>query len=173
VVGGGLAGLACAATAARDGRSVILLEKSSRAGGRAATQDDHGFQFNLGPHALYRGGAAARVLADLGIPLTGGVPVGGRRVVRHGRLHRFPAGLSALLRTTALPLRARLAAARFVAGLAQIDPVPLNDVTVGEWLDGNLPNRDAQALLLTLIRLSTYANDPERQSAGAAIAQLQ
>ena len=67
VVGGGLAGLAAATLLARAGRSVALYERTSTIGGRAATHEEKGFRLNLGPHALYRGGAAMCVLRTLGI----------------------------------------------------------------------------------------------------------
>src|SRR5262249_1514763 len=58
VVGGGLAGLTAANYLARAGFSVTLFEKSRSVGGRAKTDAEQGFHFNLGPHALY---AAARL----------------------------------------------------------------------------------------------------------------
>jgi len=81
VIGGGLAGLAAAALAARQGRRVRLFEKAGELGGRASTQLKEGFAFNVGPHALYRGGAAMRVLAQLGVTPQGAP--GSRRSMRH------------------------------------------------------------------------------------------
>jgi phytoene dehydrogenase-like protein len=52
VVGGGLGGLAAATYLARSGRTVTLFEKSRALGGRAMTQANGDFRFNLGPHAL-------------------------------------------------------------------------------------------------------------------------
>jgi phytoene dehydrogenase-like protein len=69
VVGGGLAGMAAGATAARAGRRVLIVE-GHVAGGRARTEERNGFRFNHGAHALYLGGHAERVLRDLGV----GVP---------------------------------------------------------------------------------------------------
>ena len=74
IVGGGLAGLAAAAYIAKAGRSVAVYERSSHVGGRAITTERQGFRFNLGPHALYRAGAAARVLRDLGVTYRGQKP---------------------------------------------------------------------------------------------------
>lgn len=54
VVGGGLAGLAAAATAAGTGASVLVLD-AHRLGGRALTDEVDGYRFNRGAHALYRG----------------------------------------------------------------------------------------------------------------------
>jgi len=62
VIGGGVAGLTAAALLGPTGAPVVLLEKASATGGRAATRDRNGFLFNLGPHALYRTGALWRIL---------------------------------------------------------------------------------------------------------------
>jgi phytoene dehydrogenase-like protein len=53
IIGGGLAGLASAAILSRAGKSVTLIERSSREiGGRARSTEIDGFYFNQGPHAL-------------------------------------------------------------------------------------------------------------------------
>src|SRR5262245_56942958 len=94
VVGGGLAGLAAATLLARGGRTVTLYERSRTLGGRALTQEERGFHLNLGPHALYRGGAARRVLRGLGIDPKGGVPApSGGHAVRGTTAHTLPVGL--------------------------------------------------------------------------------
>ena len=67
IVGGGFAGLAASIFLARGGRTVTLFEKRRYLGGRAITHLRHGFRFNLGPHAFYRGGAGSAVLRELGI----------------------------------------------------------------------------------------------------------
>src|ERR1051326_8320976 len=69
IVGGGIAGLTAAAVLSRSGKTVSVFERAGHAGGRAQTQNLEGFHFNLGPHALYRGGHAFRVLGELGISI--------------------------------------------------------------------------------------------------------
>src|SRR4051812_27120641 len=84
VVGGGLAGLTAAALVAREGRSVVMLERAARLGGRAATHVREGVHFNLGPHALYRRGHAFRLLEELGVRVSGRVPDPGRGLLIDG-----------------------------------------------------------------------------------------
>ncbi|PWS43403.1 FAD-dependent oxidoreductase, partial [Streptomyces sp. ZEA17I] len=55
VVGGGLAGLTAAITAAESGARVTLYEGHRTLGGRARTADGP-YRANEGPHALYRRG---------------------------------------------------------------------------------------------------------------------
>ena len=65
VVGGGLAGLTAAATVAAAGKRVLVREKLGVPGGDARSTNKDGFIFNQGPHALYRGGAAEKILTQL------------------------------------------------------------------------------------------------------------
>lgn len=49
VIGSGFAGLAAAASLARKGFSVTVLEKNNQPGGRARTWNEQGFTFDMGP----------------------------------------------------------------------------------------------------------------------------
>ncbi|WP_409174993.1 NAD(P)-binding protein [Brevibacillus fortis] len=66
-----MSGLTSSIYLARAGLSVVLIEKSSQLGGRAATIKKNGASLNLGLHALYKGGAAEEVLQELGITVKG------------------------------------------------------------------------------------------------------
>lgn len=174
VVGGGLAGLVAANFVVNSGCQVTLFEKSHSLGGRAATSERHGVRFNLGPHALYRSGQAYKILRELGIEFTGGIPkVGGTVGVRNGRKHLLPSGAMTLLTTGLFSLPAKLEAARLLATLPKIDAGKLNHLTVREWLDKEIRATELRQFIQAFFRLGTYANDPERQSAGLALAQFQ
>ena len=68
VVGGGLAGLTAAATLARGGHAVTVLEGAQHVGGRARSRNKDGFDINIGPHALYRAGGGLAVLRQQAAP---------------------------------------------------------------------------------------------------------
>lgn len=174
IVGGGLAGLAAAAMLARAGRTVVVLEKAPRLGGRGVTQMESGYSFNLGPHALYRGGHAMRVLRQLGIEPVGGVPsqVGGF-AVRGGRKYTLPVGALSLLTTDLVGVAGKIGIARALTSLPRLESARFDDMTWAEWCDGHVRDAIAREFLTAIVRLSTYTNASTRLSAGAAIRQVQ
>src|SRR5215467_4210580 len=121
VIGGGVAGLIAATSIAKAGTKVVLLEKASTLGGRAATRDRHGFHFNLGPHALYREGELRRTLRSFGIDPKGAIPGGsGGFAIHGGRLHTLPTGFMSLVATDLLPLSAKFEFARLLSRVGSI-----------------------------------------------------
>ncbi|UQA61640.1 phytoene desaturase family protein [Polyangium aurulentum] len=174
VIGGGLAGLAAATYAARAGAEVTLLEKASSPGGRAATHDKDGYALNLGPHALYQGGAAEEVLKELGVPAPGSSPPsGGAFALDRGNLCALPSGLVSLLTTSLLSLGGKIELARVLEGMSSLDPAEFASMSVAEFLDERLGSPEARGVMGALIRVSTYGDDFTRMSAGAAIEQVQ
>ncbi|MDM7919756.1 MAG: NAD(P)/FAD-dependent oxidoreductase [Methanosarcina sp.] len=69
VVGGGIAGLTCAAYVAREGRRVLLIEKNRECGGLVNSFSHNGFQFDTGIRALENAGIIFPMLKELGIKL--------------------------------------------------------------------------------------------------------
>lgn len=174
IVGGGLAGLAAAAFLARAGRSVVLFEKSRALGGRAATHVKGGFHFNLGPHALFLGGAGARIQGELGVEFPGGSPPSrGSFAVRNGKRYPLPAGFVSLLATSLTGFSGKIELARLLGSIGKIDPGPVQGQPLKEWCEREMRHPDVRGLVEALFRLTTYAGNPSRQSAGAAVAQLQ
>lgn len=173
VVGGGLAGLTAAALAARAGRRTILLERSSRLGGRAATTEQAGVQFNLGPHALYCHGRAFGLLRELGVEFVGNFPAGVGRYFRlAGRLYAVPTGFWPLVTSRLLSWNEKFQLMKFLRELPTLDARALDDVSLELWLTQKFGRGTLTAVLRTLIRVATYADDWRRLSAGAAIDQF-
>ena len=69
IVGGGMAGLTCAAYLAKEGRSVLLVEKNRECGGLVNTFSHNGFRFDSGIRAFENAGIIFPMLKELGIKL--------------------------------------------------------------------------------------------------------
>ena len=153
VIGAGLAGLTAAATAARAGQEVVLVE-AHRPGGRARTDSRGGYLFNQGPHALYRGGPAWRILRELGVPHHGhNPPFRGMLGVRDGKLVRLLRG------TPIASIASKLAAGR---------SAPRAGKSTTEWIDV-LSLRPSEAELLRVgARCGHLRSGPGSPAGGAS-----
>lgn len=178
VVGGGLAGLAAGALLARDGHRVTVFESKGELGGMAASEEHQGYRWNWGGHALYRRGPGVPVLRELGLRPRGFVVKGAPFMEAWHGGEIVPAPFSA--RTALSPLldgadrldmvRAMAAIPRDARGarLRDLDTVPF-----AAWLDEHVTRPRVRELILALVRLSSFTHDPARQSASAAVRQLQ
>jgi oxygen-dependent protoporphyrinogen oxidase len=102
VIGGGIAGLACAQRLQREARNrgraleLQVLEADERAGGHVRTVHERGFAVEAGPNGFLDRVPAARALVDeLGLEgeLVEAQPAAARRfLLRRGRLRRVPDG---------------------------------------------------------------------------------
>lgn len=172
IVGGGLGGLTTAALLAGRGLDVIVLERASAPGGRASTHTRNAFFFNQGAHALYRGGAAARVLGRLGVAWHGRRPAAAGLAIERGRVHKLPTTAGALLTTTIVGWSGKVQGARVMARLGAFDARALDDVPLYEWAQKEIPDDGMRSALEAFVRVSTYAHAPARLSTGAALDQL-
>ncbi|MFL6486535.1 MAG: phytoene desaturase family protein [Nitrososphaera sp.] len=173
VIGGGLAGLTTTTFLARAGKSVTLFELSSNEiGGRARTSVFDGFHFNQGPHALYLAAEGADVLKELGITYTGGIPqLTGLRIRQEEKYRLLANGSSA----SAPPESQSISEEsfnQFFDLVKKADFTELENVSVQEWIDRNIHDADGIAMMKAIIRLTTYANDPDIQSVGSALRQI-
>ncbi|HWC38064.1 MAG TPA: FAD-dependent oxidoreductase [Acidimicrobiales bacterium] len=145
VVGGGIAGLVAAITAAEAGAPVVVHEASDRPGGRALGGTDR-TGVNLGPHVVFTDGALVRWLRTSGITVRlRGPVVRGVRVLDDGGSH-LPMVESLQLAATLPPRRA---------------PV---DESFRAWADDVFGSKSA-ALLCRLAGLFTFHDDPGTLSA--------
>ncbi|HUK34656.1 MAG TPA: FAD-dependent oxidoreductase [Vicinamibacterales bacterium] len=174
VIGGGIAGLVAATSIAKAHVPVVLLEKASALGGRGATRERDGFLFNLGPHALYREGILRDTLRTFGVDVHGAVPGGnGGFAIHGGTLHTLPAGFTSLLTTSLLPLAAKVEFAALLSRIGSIDASRFQHESLASWLSTHVRHERVRDVITMLVRVTTFTNAPEVQSAGAAIEQLQ
>ena len=173
VIGGGLAGLTAAATVTAAGKRVLVLEKRGVVGGDARSMVQSGFTLNQGPHALYRGGPAERILTELGVKLNGGAPPVEGRIVFDGETYVAPAGPSTLLQTKALGVRDKVEVAKMLGQAPKFRPSDYARQTVSEWIDSMVTRERPRQLAHMLTRLTSYANHPDVMSAEVAAQQIQ
>lgn len=172
IIGGGLAGLTTATLLARSGKSVTLFEQSSKEiGGRARTTVIDGFHFNQGPHALFLTDAGDSVLKEIGIPYTGAIAASKAYLIIGGKKHEVPAEYSRLSGKSNESSGESIES-QFFNSLAKLDFSELENVTVQEWLDKNIRDKNFAEIVKTLVRLNTYGNDPDIQSIGSALRQI-
>lgn len=172
VIGGGLAGMTAAAMGARAGLRVTVFEQGSHPGGRAITTSRNGLLLNIGPHALYRHGAAHRILNGLGVRWSGARPRLTGYAVIGQRRRRLPIGLSSFALSGALSGRGKLELARALTNLARCDTHELQSVPLRRWLDETFADSTARRAFQAFTRVASYANGPEITSAGATLDQL-
>jgi phytoene dehydrogenase-like protein len=169
VIGSGLAGLTAAATAARAGAGVALVEGHTP-GGRARTEERAGFALNLGPHAVYDGGPGREVLDDLGVTLQGARPPKAGTLGWDDHTAPLPQGIGALV-SPFLGAADKARLARAMARVVRTEPGSVAHLTTAEWLEGLLPEVP-RAVLATLVRVGTYSADSDVVSADVAVHQL-
>jgi glycine/D-amino acid oxidase-like deaminating enzyme len=146
VVGGGIAGLCAAITAAEEGAGVRLLEARAELGGRARSTDGP-YRANLGPHVLYKDGAPWAWLSERSLlPPTNGIPLGSMKFHHQGSLRRTPplASVPAVLK-----LRGRKAP---------------QDISFREWATRHA-GAEAAELLSMGAGVYTFHHDPGELSA--------
>jgi phytoene dehydrogenase-like protein len=172
VVGGGMAGLTAACYLAREQIDVTVIEKSSYLGGRAATQDFDGFRFNRGGHALYTGGAASRILDELGVSYDYGIP---KRtfVMQGGKLSHFPADPLGLLRADLLSAGDKVALVRLLVALGVANPQAVANTSVQGWLDHNVRRPQLHRLMTALARTFVYSAALDLVSAELFVEKVQ
>lgn len=136
VVGGGLAGLACAFRLSRAGHEVEVLEREAEAGGSARSESQLGFRLERAAPLVWRGDANLEALADalgLGVALEA-LPAPALGILCGGVAHACDArSLARLLVSAPLSARARLRAASLALDL----------VRWRAWLDPARPERAA------------------------------
>lgn len=174
VVGGGLAGLVAATTAARAGQRVVLLDPRPL-GGRARCDQRGDYTFNRGPRALYLGGAATPILEALGVDTSAGgtPPVSGARGRLDGVLHLLPQGPGSLLRTSMLRPGEKLRFARLLAGLPRVEAAALAGTSFGDFLGDQRLSPTAADVVRMIARVATYTADPDQVDAEAVVTNVQ
>ncbi len=174
VVGAGPSGLAAAQLLKRRGRQVTVFEGSGRLGGQDQSPLLGGVPVNLGPHALYLGGDAVRVLKELGVTWDGHPPpLKGARAFVDGRLEPLPGSVWTLIATGMFGWADRFHLARALMPLLRSpEPGADPDEPLTAYLDRACGTPAVRVFVEALFRVSTYSNAPDLISAAAACRQV-
>ncbi|KZE84392.1 dehydrogenase [Paenibacillus elgii] len=172
VIGGGLAGWIAAIELARAGKSVILLEKSNRMGGRARTAAKNGVLLNLGGHALYRGGELHALLQEWGVPIEGGPPSSKISAIWSNRVFPMPASPVKLLASRLLSWSSKGELVRLLLKLGRTEPDTPENASLRDWAEKEVRDPMVRHIFYALCRTATYTQDPDRQLAGPVLRQV-
>jgi protoporphyrinogen oxidase len=174
IIGGGLAGLTAANFLAREGKKVVVLEKSKRLGGRAITNDKNGVLMNLGPHGLYVSGDAANTFTELGISLPGGSAT--KAVHIHGILnhavHVVPTDFSSIMSTTLLSWKAKFMFGKLMLKIMKLDIDSIAEVSLKQWVDFEVSDPMVRQIFYSICRLTSYTHVPILQLAKPVLKQV-
>lgn len=165
IIGGGLTGLTAAIYLARGGKSVIIIEKEKQLGGMARTDILNGAYFNQGPHAMYEGGAAIRILSELAALPDGGYAVKGSMIgIQQGQLIQIPSGITT---------EESQEWSTLMSGLSQIDTEAIQAVSLEEWAQTYIVHDQVRLLFYAMCRQWAYSDNMRILSAGYVIKQGQ
>jgi phytoene dehydrogenase-like protein len=171
VIGGGLSGLIAAIDLANAGKSVVLVEKSSRIGGRAMTNEKNGALFNLGVHAIYKGGAADKVYQELGLQLEGGKAKNkGFFLIDQYKLAPL---MSLFLSFRSISWKGKIELIRFFKKLFKTDAAALPDISIREWVEQEIRDPKIRIFALANFRAVSYTQDPDHQLIGPVLQMTQ
>lgn len=183
IIGGGISGLAAAYRLQRDAPqlNVALVEKNGRFGGKLQTMCKDGFTIELGPDCfLARKPRGVGLCEELGIAdqLIGRNPNHRKTfVLRHGRLHRLPEGLTgmiptdldALANSTLLSENGRRAIAQ--EPTQPVHPAESGDESLADFVTRRF-GREAFENLIEPLMGGIYAGQADRLSLAATFPQL-
>ncbi len=167
VVGGGIAGLACAWRLRSAGLDVRVLEAGEQAGGNIQTRQEGPFRYERGPHTFMASaqdvfGLAAEIgLSDEMVPTS--KTASKRFIVRDGVLHTAPMGAWSFLTTGLLSFRGKLKLMGEPFRTQRGEPTD----SAMQFFERRFGPEAARVLAGAFIS-GVYAGDPERLSAAAA-----
>lgn len=170
IIGAGIAGLTASIYLARAGRRVLLLDKSTQPGGRAASTELAGARVNLGAHALYK--SALPILREVGVEPTGASPKAPNALVFDDGVELKPVPLAQLLLGSFLNWHEKTQLIRFYGRLRRTEVAALNKVRLQDYLESSFSSARVRNVVRALVRVSTYCDAPDLISAGAVIEQL-
>ncbi len=166
IIGGGISGLACAWRLKHLGVEATVLEQSNRPGGVIATQQQDGFQFELGPQSFLSTPAILEIVNGVGLhnELLRADSHAPRFVLRNGNLQTVPMAPPGLLTTSLLSVGTKL---RLLSEPLRKSSPPADDESLATFVRRKFGNDLLDNLAGPFVS-GIYAGDPEKLSLRAA-----
>ena len=166
VIGGGIAGLACATHLKLAGRTVRLVERNDYLGGVIRTLSDSGYRIETGPNSLLAR-TEEPLLKYLSRPeIAAKIQLAGRMgkkrfILKDGRPVALPMSLSEGIFTPilSLPAKVRLLKEPFIPPAGGVDGVDPEKETVADFVRRRLGNEFLESLIDPFVK-GVYASDP-------------
>ncbi|MGC8528658.1 MAG: protoporphyrinogen oxidase [Leptospirillia bacterium] len=166
VIGGGIAGLACATHLKRAGRTVRLVEQNDYLGGVIRTLSDRGYQIETGPNSLLVR-SEEPLLRYLSLPeITEKIQLAGttgkkRFILKNGRPVALPMSLleGVFSPILSLPAKMRLLKEPFIPPTSPEDGLDPEKETVAEFVQRRLGKEFLESLIDPFVK-GVYASDP-------------
>src|SRR5581483_6580106 len=169
VIGGGISGLSCACALRSAGVAAQVLEAGPRPGGVIRTERHDGYLCDLGPQSFLLTEELLQLSRDLGIEQQRieaelRLP---RYVVVNGALHAVPMSPPALVASSLLSFKTKMAVLRDAFGHSR---PPLEDESVAAFIRRKFTPELLERLAAPFVS-GIYAGDPERLSWRSAFPQ--
>lgn len=150
VIGAGISGLLSALALSKEGKSVLILEKSDYLGGVCRSYEVDGYQVDTGPHIITRldGGPLRELMQKYFDVVPNFVPHGKYYVRLGGRVRAFPWNLQGWFNFDVLPEvdRIQLMTALFSASYRFNSGEDLSKKPVGELIGSNISPQTSRFL---------------------------
>ena len=139
IIGAGVGGLSTGILLVNDGFQIKVFEKSSKIGGRTASIEFKNHILDNGFHIMpfYKKSAIYDVLKTVGIVSKLKLAVVDNIAFFDGKFHRYPKGISDILKMSLIPLKSRFSLLKILLPMAftslenteKLDQTPLTEVT--------------------------------------------
>lgn len=173
IIGGGLAGLTAANYLAREGKNVIVIEKSNRIGGRSMTNNENGALFNIGAHALYAGGEAMNIFNELGVDISGKSALVQTHGIWKNEVVPFATGFGSLLKSPLFSWSEKMQFTQLIIQIWKMNIDKVMTVSVSDWAEKEIKSPMIRHHFYALCRTATYTHAPHIQQARPVLRQLQ
>jgi len=168
IIGGGIAGLVAAIDLAQAGKSVVLFERAKELGGRAISVKNNGAIFDLGSHAIIKGGALDEIFQDLGIRMEGGSPGTNVSFLWNNKVtHLFK-----FLLSQNLSWPGKMEFIKFFKALTKFDADSVPAISLRIWVEQQFRDPMTRHIIYTMLRVNSYAQAIDHQLAGPAIRSI-